>query len=301
VLQATRPRFPMRVNILESGRQSSEPTSSIAAELHHEVRIQHLRSHGHPRAAWLAQSLAGRIFMGDKLGLVIPTLNEEENIGTLLDTVRLSLDGLPIDYELIVVDDNSTDSTGAVVQRYSQSDPRIRLLVRVGSRGLAGAVIYGWKHTNANLLGVIDADLQHPPALLPALLSAIEQGRDIAIASRYSAGNGTPGWNPLRRAVSVLSTWTTLPLQKASIRVRDPLSGFFMMRRAVITGVSLQPEGFKLLLEILVRGNIKSAAEVPYHFGHRYGGKSKANLRVGLDYLVLLGRLSRSAFTRPGA
>ena len=236
--------------------------------------------------------------MRDKLGLVIPTLNEEANIGKLLDRVRLNLNGLQIDYELIVVDDNSTDGTGAVVREYSKSDPRIRLLVRVGCRGLAGAVLYGWDHTDANLLGVIDADLQHPPELLPALVNAIQEGQDIAIASRYSEGKGTPGWNPLRRAVSRLSTWTTLPLQKASIRVRDPLSGFFMMRRAVIAGVHLQPEGFKLLLEILVRGNIQSAAEIPFHFGLRYGGKSKANMRVGLDYLVLLGRLSRSAFSR---
>ncbi len=207
--------------------------------------------------------------MSDKFGLVIPTLNEEANIRTLLDRVRSNLDGLHLDYELLVVDDDSTDATAAVVREYSRLDPRIRLLVRVGCRGLAGAVLYGWDHTDANLLGVIDADLQHPPELLPALITAIQEGQDIAIASRYTAGNGTPGWNPLRRAVSVLSTWTTMPLQKASIRVRDPLSGFFMMRRAVITGVHLQPEGFKLLLEILVRGNIRSAAEIPEHFGQR--------------------------------
>jgi dolichol-phosphate mannosyltransferase len=236
--------------------------------------------------------------MSDKLGLVIPTLNEEANIGRMLDRVHSSLEGRNLDYELLVVDDDSTDGTAAVVREYSRSDPRIRLLVRVGCRGLAGAVLYGWDQTDANLLGVIDADLQHPPALLPALITSVQEGQDIAIGSRYSAGNGTPGWNPLRRAVSVLSTWTTVPLQKASIRVRDPLSGFFVMRRAVITGVQLQPQGFKLLLEILVRGNIRSAAEIPYHFGQRYAGKSKANIRVGLDYLVLLGRLSRSALSK---
>ncbi len=239
--------------------------------------------------------------MSDKLGLVIPTLNEEENIGTLLDRVRLNLEGLQLDYELLVVDDGSKDGTGAVVQEYSRSDPRIRLLVRIGCRGLAGAVLFGWDHTDANLLGVIDADLQHPPALLPALVTAIQEGQDIAIASRYTAGNGTPGWNPLRRAISVLSTWSTLLLQKRSIRVRDPLSGFFVMRRTCITGVHLQPEGFKLLLEILVRGNIRSVTEIPYHFGQRFAGKSKASLRVGLDYLVLLGRLSRSAVLRSGS
>ncbi len=236
--------------------------------------------------------------MGDKLGLVIPTLNEEASIGALLDRVRANLNGRKIDYELLVVDDDSTDGTGGVVRRYSSSDPRIRLLVRRGCRGLAGAVIYGWDQTDANLLGVIDADLQHPPELLPRLVTAIQEGQDMAIASRYSAGNGIAGWNPVRRAISRLSTWVTVPLQKPGIRVRDPLSGFFMLRRSCITGVRLQPEGFKLLLEILVRGNIRSVAEIPYRFGLRHAGKSKANLRVGLDYLQLLGRLSRSTFSR---
>ena len=236
--------------------------------------------------------------MGDKLGLDIPTLNEEANIGALLDRVRLNLNGLQIAYEVLVVDDDSTDGTGAVVRKYSSSDSRIRLLVRRGCRGLAGAVLYGWDRSDANLLGVIDADLQHPPELLPALVTAIQEGQDMAIASRYSAGNGIAGWNPLRRAISRLSTWITVPLQKPGIRVRDPLSGFFLLRRTCITGVRLQPEGFKLLLEVLVRGNIRSVAEIPYHFGLRHAGKSKANLRVGLDYLQLLGRLSRSAFSR---
>ena len=236
--------------------------------------------------------------MGDKLGLVIPTLNEEANIGAVLDRVRSNFNGLQIAYELLVVDDDSTDGTGAVVCEYLKSDPRIRLLVRRGCRGLAGAVLYGWDRTDANLLGVIDADLQHPPELLPALVAAIQQGRDIAIASRYSDGDGIAGWNPVRWAISRLSTWITVPLQKPGIRVSDPLSGFFMLRRSCITGVRLQPEGFKLLLEILMRGNILSVSEIPYHFGLRHAGKSKANLRVGLDYLQLLGRLSRSAFSR---
>lgn len=236
--------------------------------------------------------------MGDKLCLVIPTLNEEGNIGALLDRVCANLNGRQIDYELLVVDDDSTDGTGTVVRQYSRSDSRIRLLVRRGQRGLAGAVLYGWDHTDANLLGVIDADLQHPPELLPALVAAIQQGKDVAVASRYSAGNGIAGWNPLRHAISKISTWITLPLQKPGIRVHDPLSGFFILRRSCIRNVCLQPEGFKLLLEILVRGNIRSVAEVPYRFGLRHAGESKASLRVGLDYLQLLGRLSRSAISR---
>ena len=238
--------------------------------------------------------------MHDKFGLVIPTLNEEANIGAVLDRVRTNLDHskLDLEYELLVVDDDSSDDTGAVVREYSNSDPRVRLLVRKGCKGLAGAVIHGWDRTDANLLGVMDADLQHPPELLPGLLLPILQGRDIAIASRYSDGKGVKGWNPLRSAISRLSTWITLPLQRPGIRVHDPLSGFFMLRRSCISGVRLQPEGFKLLLEILVRGNIRTVAEVPYRFGLRHAGKSKANFRVGLDYLQLLGRLSKSAFSR---
>jgi dolichol-phosphate mannosyltransferase len=236
--------------------------------------------------------------MSDKLVLVIPTLNEEANIGALLDRVRSNLSGLQLSYELLVVDDDSTDGTGAVVREYSQSDSRIRLLVRRGCRGLAGAVTYGWDHSDANLLGVMDADLQHPPELLPTLVAAIQHGHDMAIGSRYTEGNGISGWNPLRHFVSKISTWITVPLQRPGIRVRDPLSGFFLVRRSCITGVQLQPEGFKLLLEILVRANIRSVVEIPYQFGLRLAGKSKANLQVGIDYLQLLGRLSRSAISK---
>jgi dolichol-phosphate mannosyltransferase len=239
--------------------------------------------------------------MDGKFALVIPTLNEAGNIGVALDRARTKLDALDLEYELLVVDDNSADGTQEVVESYHRSDPRVRLVVRTGARGLAGAVLYGWARTDAPYLGVMDADLQHPPELLPKLLNALAQGKDMAIASRYVGSDSTAGWNPFRRAVSVCSTWATVPLQKSSIRVRDPLSGFFVLRRSCIDGLDLQPEGFKLLLEILVRGNIRSVAEVPYQFGLRYAGQSKANWRVGLNYLQLLGRLSRNAILRPGS
>ncbi len=235
-----------------------------------------------------------------KLAIVIPTLNEEANIGTLLDRVRVGLDQMAINYELIVVDDDSRDGTQQCVTRYHEADPRIRLLVRKGERGLAGAVLYGWKNTDADFLGVIDADLQHPPELVPELVKALLRGKDMAIGSRYVTGDGdaVADWNFARRWLSIVSTWITLPLQRREIRVRDPLSGFFMLRLHCIAGLDLQPQGFKLLLEILVRGNIRSVEEVPYHFGLRHGGTSKASLRVGVEYLQLLGRLSRHAFSR---
>jgi dolichol-phosphate mannosyltransferase len=121
------------------------------------------------------------------LALVIPTLREAANLPGLLTDVRSALDPLGIDYEIIVVDDDSRDGTEEIVSAISLEDPRVRLLVRKGERGLSGAVLYGWQHTDAAILGVMDADLQHPPELLAALVSAILAGNDMAIGSRYMA------------------------------------------------------------------------------------------------------------------
>lgn len=218
----------------------------------------------------------------------------------LLNRIHNVLRGAPVDYEVIVVDDDSQDGTAAAVEAYAQSNPRTRLLVRKGQRGLAGAVIYGWERTDANLLGVIDADLQHPPEVLPDLLGPTLDGADIAIASRYANGNGTGDWNKLRLLISRCGTWATTPLQRKNLRIRDPLSGFFIVRRGCLDGLDLQPEGFKILLEILVKGKIQKAVEVPFHFGSRYSGKSKADVRVALQYFSLLGKLSRYTLFRPG-
>jgi len=189
-----------------------------------------------------------------------------------------------------------------VVQEIAAQDSRIKLLVRKGARGLAGAVIYGWQHTDADLLGVMDADLQHPPELLPELFKAMQHGYDVAVASRYIAEDGiTRGWNPVRRLVSLLGTWVTVPLQKHNIRVKDPLSGFFIVRRNCIGGIPLHSQGFKILLEILVRGRVRTAAEIPFHFGLRQTGKSKASLKVALDYFSLLGRLSLDSLLKLGS
>ena len=218
----------------------------------------------------------------DKLAVVIPTLGEAGNLPTLLERLTSTLDPLHLAFELIVVDDDSRDGTEQIVQAAAQHDPRIRLLVRKGVRGLAGAVTYGWQHSDAAILGVMDADLQHPPELLPDLWRAIQMGADLAIASRYAPRGNRPNWNRFRHLISHLAIWTTWPLQRTGIRVHDPMSGFFLVRREVITGLDLQPQGFKILLEILVRGNVHAVKEVPFTFGHREAGRSKAGLRVGL-------------------
>ncbi|MGD0569203.1 MAG: polyprenol monophosphomannose synthase [Candidatus Sulfotelmatobacter sp.] len=230
--------------------------------------------------------------------MVVPTLNEAGNIDRVLSELTDVLSGTQYEYEIVVVDDGSTDGTVTKVGDWAKRDSRIRLLSRVGERGLAGAVLYGWSQSQANLLGVIDADLQHPPEVLAELLKAAEQA-DIAIASRYARSQGTKGWNPLRAAVSRMSTLAATPLiYKKNLQVTDPMSGFFVIHRRCIEGLTFQTTGFKLLLEILVRGRIRKALEVPYHFGLRQAGRSKASASVAFHYLHLLGRLSRDLVLR---
>jgi len=230
--------------------------------------------------------------------LVVPTLNEAGNIDQLLTALTDALRETPYEYEIVVVDDGSTDGTVERVRDWTKRDARVRLFSRTGERGLAGAVLYGWGQSRANLLGVIDADLQHPPELLPELLKRTEHA-DIAIASRYARNQGTKGWNPLRAAVSRLSTLAAAPLiSKKNLQVTDPMSGFFVIRRRCIEGLTFQTTGFKLLLEILVRGRIRTVGEVPYQFGLRRAGRSKASASVAFHYLHLLGRLSRDLVLR---
>lgn len=229
-----------------------------------------------------------------KLAIVVPTLGEAENIRVVLDRIRQSLDPLGFPYELIVVDDDSRDGIDTIVQEIAAADPRIRLLIRTGERGLGGAVLHGWRHTDAEILGVIDADLQHPPELLPQLWKAVEAGTDVVLASRYAPQGGLDNWHPARHLLSRAAIWMTYPLQKSGITVKDPMAGFFMVRRSSLRNVGLHNRGFKILLEILVRANVRSVQEIPFTFGPRRAGISKANLRVGLDYFALLYRLWRN-------
>jgi dolichol-phosphate mannosyltransferase len=237
----------------------------------------------------------------NSFAVIVPTLNETGNIDRVLSELTQALSATQYEYEIVVVDDGSTDGTVEQVRNWTTRDPRIRLLQRAGKRGLAGAVLYGWSQSRANLLGVIDADLQHPPDLLPELLKAVEHA-DIAIASRYAQSHGTKGWNPLRAAVSRLSTLVAVPLiYKKNLGVTDPMSGYFVIHRRCIEGITFQTTGFKLLLEVLFRGRIRKAQEVPYRFGLRQAGRSKADATVAFHYLHLLGRLSRDMALRSSA
>jgi dolichol-phosphate mannosyltransferase len=236
-----------------------------------------------------------------RAALIIPTLREAGNIPVLLNRVRAVLDPEGIDYEILIVDDDSRDGTEELVAEISRQDPRVHLLVRKGKRGLSGAVLHGWMNTDAPIVGVMDADLQHPPELLPELISRMHQGCDLVIGSRYTEGGGLGDWNPVRKLISAAAVWVTWPIQRSGIRAHDPMSGFFFVRRECLSGIDFQEEGFKLLLEVLVRARLKSVREVPFAFGQRFRGASKANMKVAVDYGKLLKRLYGVRFGRTRA
>jgi len=234
------------------------------------------------------------------LALAIPTFNEAANIGPLLERIAAALAASSIAYEVIVVDDDSSDATAERVREFAARDPHVRLIVRKDERGLASAVVRGWQSSQAGVLGVMDADLQHPPELLPELWRAIQAGTDLALASRYVPSASMKGWSLTRRLLSAVGIWTTGFVVPRHRRVSDPASGFFLVRREAIAGVALAAQGFKLLLEILVlmkpvRGSIGRVVEVPFQFGVRQAGKSKGSAGVVVDYFVLLWKLRRAS------
>jgi dolichol-phosphate mannosyltransferase len=223
-----------------------------------------------------------------RLSLVVPTLNEAVAIEGFLAALLPVLRGL--DAELILVDDRSADGTAALAERLLADEPIARrIIVREGPPSLGLSVIEGWAAARGAILGVMDADLSHPPELLPRLLEEVERGAEVAFATRYMPGGGTEGWPLPRRAASRFASG----LARTLVRARDPLSGFFLLRREVLEGVELSPRGWKIGLEVLCRGRWGRLAEVPYVFRDRFQGKSKFGRRVVLDYLIHVARLHR--------
>jgi dolichol-phosphate mannosyltransferase len=228
-----------------------------------------------------------------KFSLIIPSYNEGDNIQEIVRILSQLLDTtIPGEYELIVVDDNSPDGTWKLAQELTAEYPQLRVMRRQTEKGLSTAVIRGWQVARGEILGVIDADLQHPPEVLLNLWQEIERGADLATASRHVEGGGVSEWSIIRRFLSRGAQMLGLIILPEVIsRLSDPMSGYFMVRRDAIVGKSLSPVGYKILIEVAARGNIRWIGEVGYVFRERQAGESKVTWKQYVEYIQHLLRL----------
>jgi dolichol-phosphate mannosyltransferase len=219
------------------------------------------------------------------VSVVIPTLNERDSVGLLAPRIASALHD--VSYEVVVVDDDSSDGTAAEVERIATEMPW-RIHVRHGERGLASAVILGMHDAVGRVIVGIDADGSHPPEAIPALIAPILDGRaEMTVASRNVAGGSAPGLATGRRVLS----WGASLLARPLTSVKDPMSGYFAVRRDVLARAGLAPIGYKIVLEILVKCRPSPVLEVPYVFGSRLAGESKLGSGEVGRYVQHLGRL----------
>ncbi|MEB3210768.1 MAG: glycosyltransferase [Leptolyngbyaceae bacterium] len=234
-----------------------------------------------------------RTIEGDiRFSLVVPTYNEGNNIKSLIGRLSKRLEDILGDaYELIVVDDNSPDRTWEIALGLVEQYPALRVMHRTKERGLSTAVIRGWQVARGDVLGVIDGDLQHPPDIFLKLLDQIESGADLAIGSRHIEGGGVSSWSFIRRFLSRGAQMLGLLLVPDVLgRVSDPMSVYFVLQRQAISGRTLNPVGYKILLEVIGRGRIGAIAEVGYVVQEHVEGESVTSTHY-IDYIRHLLRL----------
>ena len=223
-----------------------------------------------------------------QLSVVVPTFNERDNVTTLFRRLETALTGTA--FEVIFVDDNSPDGTWEVVRALARGDSRVRCIRRIGRRGLSGACIEGILASSAPCAAVIDADLQHDETQLPVMLTLLQSGAaDLVVGSRYIEGGSADSFNKQRAGASALATEVAKRVLR--VKIADPMSGFFMIRRDRFEQLApqLSTQGFKILLDIVAtaRGDLR-VKEIPYAFGARLHGESKLDSMVALDFLGLV-------------
>ncbi|WP_160327237.1 glycosyltransferase [Ferroacidibacillus organovorans] len=216
------------------------------------------------------------------MSIIVPTFNEMENVGRVSNVVRESMEG--IDYELIFIDDSS-DDTPIELEQLASQDNCIRYEHRVNERGLGTAVVRGFQLALGDVIAVMDADLQHPASMLPAMLEQVDHGAEVVIASRFIPGGSDGGLSLNRKIISGVARYLSRILLHRIRPIKDPTSGFFMFRREVIDTVELRPIGWKILIEVLARGKSDKVVEVPYDFHARSAGESKMSLREQWNYM----------------
>jgi dolichol-phosphate mannosyltransferase len=222
--------------------------------------------------------------MAPEISIVIPTYQEKENIALLLPRIFDVFKQYSIDGELIVIDDDSPDGTASEAARRGAA-----VIVRKNQRGLATACLEGFRACKGNIIIVMDADLQHPPEIIPQLLQGVREGNDIVIAIRPQV-RSIHIVGP-RRVLSMVASASAKFLFKRARFVNDICSGFFAFKKEVIKDIDLTPMGYKILLEIIVRGHYQRVKEINYQFLERCEGKSKFDLKVIFLYIVHLMKL----------
>lgn len=223
--------------------------------------------------------------------MIVPTYNEAENLPVLLDRLQTTLADL--DYEVIVVDDDSPDRTWRIARDRAASDARIQVLRRIGRRGLSSAVLEGMDAAGGEALAVLDADLQHDETALPAIVDEVLAGRaDVCVGSRGAPGGSYGDFGPFRRLMSFAGA--TLARGALGVRVSDPMSGYFAVSRAHYDAVrpAVSPRGFKILLDLLASGPRPRVAEIGYRFRSRRRGETKLSGHVVAAYLVAVADLA---------
>ncbi len=229
------------------------------------------------------------------VSLVTPTYNERENLPLLAEEIFQVIAACPdVDLELIVVDDASPDGTGELAESLRAAYP-LRVLHRPGKLGLGSAVMAGFRLSQRPYLGVMDADLSHDPAVLPQLIRGLER-YDITIGSRFGATSRVEAWAWHRKLISLVG----VACARLLTGVEDPLSGYFFLRRAVLGDLTLTSTGYKILLEILVKGRHRNHLSVPFVFRNRQFSRSKLNWHEHLLFAkqIVLFSLQRLAGRR---
>jgi dolichol-phosphate mannosyltransferase len=218
-----------------------------------------------------------------ELSIIVPTLREAMNIPILVKEITTALEPVLSDWEIIIIDDNSRDGTIKICDRLSREGAPLKLVVRKNKRGLATAVLDGFAHARAPVFVVMDADLSHPPASIPLFYKMIQDGAEFVLGSRYIPGGGTDDrWTVYRLLNSKFASLLARDLTSVS----DPMSGFFALPRSLWERCeNLSPVGYKIGLELIVKGRPRNIKEVPIHFRTRMLGESKLSLRQQLFYL----------------
>jgi dolichol-phosphate mannosyltransferase len=218
------------------------------------------------------------------LTMVVPTYNERDRLGELTDALFTACAAHQVDLELVIVDDNSPDGTGQIADELARTR-RMTVIHRAGKQGLGTAVVAGFAVASSDIVGVMDADFSHPPALVPRMLKVLEATKaDVLVASRYVPGGSTPDWPLMRRIMSRSACLAARPLSP----IRDAASGFFLIRRSITQGVAIKAGGFKICLELLVRAWPTRIVEIPYRFDDRELGESKMSFKEAAGYLFQL-------------